>query len=237
MDESYRLKMIEDLHELIDIPDVDTYIFLTIEQAKIKFAEEIRGYRQLKNSFHQVKRGSMVLIEDKKPARISQSKNSRSYYFELKRITPKNSKLKHQWVISMIKPKPAEADDRIIPVEFINMIDFHMVDPDKIETYKGFKSRALKKQFDIRFTRYSKSHVMGSIRENKKESALESGDDAYNDERGAFKLNLGQKSMKEDYMELFCYMEENPEIKEDIFNRFNMVQKPFVDNNKESSSG
>jgi hypothetical protein len=229
MDESYRHKMIEDLNELIDIPDVDTYIFLTIEQAKIKFAEEIQNYRQLKSSFHQVKRSNMMLIEDKKPTQKSQS-----YYFELKRIKSKNSKLKHQWVVSTIKPKPKQQSEEIIPVEFINMIDFHRVDPDKIETYKRFKSRVLKKSFDIRFTRYSDNHVMGSIREKSKDPPQKNGSETYDAEGQAFKLKLGQKNIKEDYMELFRYMEEYPEIKEDIFNRFNMVQKPYVDNSKQA---
>jgi hypothetical protein len=231
MDESYRHKMIEDLNELINIPDVDTYIFLTIEQAKIKFSDEILNYRQLKNSFHQVKRGNMTLIEDKQ-----RNIHAESFYFEVKRIKPKNGKLKHQWVITKIKPKPKQEYVDIIPIEFINSIDFYMVDPDKIETFKRFKSRSLKKFFDIRFTRYSETHVMGSIRESKVES-LNTKDEDFEDEREAFKLNLGQTSIKEDYMELFRYMEEFPEIKEDIFNRFNMVQKPYVDNNKQFTSG
>jgi hypothetical protein len=230
MDESYRQKMIEDLNELIKIPDVDTYIFLTIEQAKIKFSDEILNYRQIKNTFHQVKRGSMMLIEDK-----NLSHNAQSYYFEVKRIKPKNSKLKHQWVITDIKPKPNDEYLNIVPVEFINSIDFYMVDPDKIETFKRFKSRSLKTHFDIRFTRYSDTHVMGSLRENIKESTNPLDED-FDDEREAFKLNLGQSGIKEDYMELFRYMEEYHEIKEDIFNRFNMVQKPYVDNNKQSKS-
>ncbi|MCP5049594.1 MAG: hypothetical protein GY940_20660 [bacterium] len=227
MDESYRQKMIEDLNELLDIPDVDTYIFLTIEQAKIKFAEEIDNYRQLKNAFHQTKRGTMMIIEDKKPVHQTQS-----FYFELKRTKPKGSRLKYQWFVSNIKPKTEK--ERIVPPEFINMIDLHPVDPDKIETYKRFKSRALKKYFDIRFTRYSDSHVMGSIREDQKEIPGENEQDDYGDEPEAFKLNLTRKNFKEDYMELFRYMEEHPEIKEDIFNRFHMVQKPYIDNSKQS---
>lgn len=231
MDESYRLKMIEDINELINIPDVDTYIFLTIEQAKIKFAEEIKNYHLLKNTFHHSKRGSMVLIEDK-----DKLKKSQSYYFEMKRIKNKSGKLKYRWTISTIKPKPVPDPEQIIPVEFINSIDFHGVDPDKIETYKRFKSRSLRKIFDIRFTRYSETHVMGSISENISEVSKDEPQD-FSDEGEAFKLNLGQTHVKEDYMELFRYMEESPEIKEDIFNRFNMVQKPYVDNTSQSSSG
>lgn len=244
MDESYRRKMIADLNELIKIPDVDTYIFLTIEQAKIKFAEEIRNYHQIKNSFHQSKqgskqsgqsgqsgRGNMVLIEDKNPDNLSQS-----YYFEIKRIKNKDGKLKYHWKITTVKPKPKIDTDQIIPLEFINMIDFHAVDPDRIETYKRFKSRSLKKSFDIRFTRYSDTHIMGSIRENSEEAGNNETNNGFVDAREAFKLKLSQQNIKEDYMELFRYMEEYPEIKEDIFNRFNMVQKPYVDNDKQKQS-
>ncbi len=229
MNESYRLKMIEDLHELIEIPEVDTYIFLTIEQAKIKFAEEIRNYYHVKNTFQRTKRGNLMLIEDKNP-----SQQTQSYYFEFKRIKPKDSMLKFQWLIATIKPTPKEDPWQIIPVEFMNMMDFHAVDPDKIETFKNFKSRSLKKYFDIRFTRYSDTHVMGSIRENCKEVA--DNTDENEQEQEAFKLNLSKKNTKRDYMELFRYMEEYPEIREDIFNRFDMVQKPYVDNTKKSKS-
>ena len=238
MDESYRIKMIEDLNELINIPEVDTYIFLTIEQAKIKFAEEIENYRQLKNSFHQAKRGNMTVVEDKNPPVPVDfpDLDVQSYYFELKRIKPKSGKLKYQWLISKVKPKPKESPSEVIPNEFINCVDFHQVDPDKIETYKHFKSRSLKKYFDIRFTRYSDTHVMGSIRENKKDMMGKEGTELFDDNCEAFKMNLGQTGIKEDYMELFRYMEEHPEIKEDIFSRFNMVQKPYVDNSKKLNS-
>jgi hypothetical protein len=236
MDESYRSKMIEDLNELIKIPDVDTYIFLTIEQAKIKFAQEIGNYRQIKNTFHHSKvnktpkRGNMMLIEGKNP-----DAQSHSYYFELKRSINKDGKLKYQWNITTIKPKPKPEAGKIIPKEFINMIELHEVDPDKIETYKRFKSRSLKKSFDIRFTRYSETHIMGSIRENP-EDILKNGDkNGYDNARQVFKLKLSRKNIKEDYMELFRYMEEYPEIKEDIFNRFNMVQKPYVDNDSKQA--
>jgi len=240
MDESYRIKMIEDLNELISIPEVDTYIFLTIEQAKVKFAEEIQNYRQLKNSFHQAKRGHMSILgeEGKKNPypEDAPGMDVQSYYFELKRIKPKSGKLKYQWVISKVKPKPKEDTSLVVPVEFINCVDFHQVDPDKIETYKHFKSRSLKKHFDIRFTRYSDTHVMGSIRENKKDILDKEGKNDFTDSREAFKMNLGQSGIKEDYMELFRYMEEHSEIKEDIFSRFNMVQKPYVDNSKKFHS-
>lgn len=240
MDETYRRKMIADLNELIKIPDVDTYIFLTIEQAKIKFAEEIKNYHLIKNSFHQSKQSkqtgqsNMVLIKDKNMDHLAQS-----YYFEIKRNKNKDGKLKYQWKVATVKPKPKVDFSQIIPMEFMNMIDLHAVDPDRIETYKRFKSRSLKKSFDIRFTRYSETHIMGSIRENPEDAEQNGENDGFVDARKAFKLKLSQQNIKEDYMELFRYMEEYPEIKEDIFNRFNMVQKPFVDNDnqKQSPSG
>ncbi len=220
---------INEIIELMNIPEFEKLISIKVEELKIILDRQIKLYNRLRKEFKGADQQQLLLFENRKVDRTEHT-----YFFELKRVDDSMSKLGYKWILRKIDPEPGIAVDEIIPMEVIDLLGSRQTNPSKIE-FDEFYSARFNKKYDIRSIKYNDSRVFGTIRvmiEGKRgeESHLEN-------KRGTITLDVSQEKIENEkkYTELFRYMEKYPEIRDHIFSYFYMIQKPLVDNAEEMS--
>ena len=212
-------RIIDELTELLNIPQFERIIYHKIEELKMYFRDEISLYNNLKKDFQKAAYGNMQIYENAEQIR------SQTYRFEL----DKNED--NVWIPTEIEPSPpsrSEIDD-IIPTEIIEYITHFKSNPTKIETINNFTLPALKgKIYDLRFAKYSDHHALGTITEirTKKEIPYP---DAETDNIVDINDFYKEDTVELNYKELMYYMEKFPAFKEHVFSEFFMRWKPLID--------
>lgn len=230
MKDSDRLKRIKELNELLNVPELDIIFFLFMDDVKRKHAAHIEAYRSVKSRFREVGKGRMRLIENKSP----RQHRKLEYYFELNRVQGRDNREQFEWAVTRIEPRTFSSVDKIIPPEFLELIEFQQSDPEKMELLEKFKSKKLRKHFDISFTKISNNHAVGNIRR----SIMDDQNPTELIDVSAIDVDFQSDIEKEEreYIELLNYMEKYPEIRDEIFNYFYMIQKPMADSKPDLKS-
>lgn len=210
---------IDELIELINIPQFERIIFHKIEELKFLLKDEIALYKSLRETFQVRTHGNMKVCEDDGKER------TQTYRFEL------NLDEDGEWVPTGISPSPPPSCHvfDIVPKEVIHYISKFKPDPGKIEKIKEFSSAKLEgKIFELTFTRYSHRHALGTICELKEKIPIQPCDDPDN----IIDINDSYKKEPEggNYKELVFYMEKFPKFKAHIFSEFFLKWKPLIDN-------
>jgi len=210
---------IDELLELMNIPQFEQILFHKIGELKVLLKNEIALYKSLKDTFQEVNRANLEVCEDDGKER------AQTYRFAL------NLDENGEWTISGLSPSPphhCRVSD-IVPGEVIQYICTFQPNPGKIEKIKEFSpAKPGGRIFELTFTRYSHFHVLGTVCELKEKIHLQSCDDPDN----IIDINDSYKSEPEggNYKELVFYMEEFPKFKAHIFSEFFMKWKPLIDN-------
>jgi hypothetical protein len=212
--------ILDQLNELLNIPQLERIIFHKVEELKLYFKDEIKRYRDLKEYFKKAAYGDMEILEVHK----EMGKKIQTYHFELHQ--PKDG----PWIATSIEPSPPSGYEifDIIPEEIVEYIGSFITPPGKIEKLEKFSLPTLKeKAFDLNFTKYSDWHVLGTIRSCKILTDGSTKDEKPDHMTEIYNYNK-KDTDKGDYKELFYYMQKYPALKRYFFTELHMKVKPLI---------
>ena len=212
-------EILDELDELLNIPQFERIIFHKIEELKTYLRDEISLYRDLKEGFQSAAYGKMHIYEESGP------KKSMTYRFQL------DKDAKGQWKITDIDPSlpPRIETDDVIPPLLIKYMDSFSANATKIETVPEFSHPDLEgRAFFLRFAKYSDRHLMGTVTEIKSKREAPSPD-SESDKLMDINDYYKRDDMGFNYKALMYYMEKFPALKEHIFSEFFMRWKPLID--------
>jgi hypothetical protein len=212
--------ILDQLNELLNIPQLERIIFHKMEELKLYFKDEIKRYRDLKEYFKKIAYGNMEILEENK----EMEKKNQTYHFEL------HCPIDGPWQATSIEPSPPSGYEiyDIIPEKIVEYLGSFITTSGEIEKLEKFSLPTLKeKAFDLIFTKYSEWHVLGTIRSCK----IQTGDST-NDEKKDHMTEIYNynklDSDKGDYKELFYYMQKYPALRRYFFTELNMKVKPLI---------
>lgn len=212
--------ILDQLNELLNIPQLERIVFHKIEELKLYFKDEIKRYRELKEYFRKAAYGDMEVLEANK----EREEKNQTYHFEL------HCTMDGSWLATSIDPPPPPGYETydIIPEKIVEYLGSFITTPGKIENLGKFSLPTLKgKVFDLTFTRYSEWHILGIIRSYKILT-----DDSTRDEKPDHMTEIYNYNKKDadkgDYKELFYYMQKYPALKRYFFTELHMKVKPLI---------
>jgi hypothetical protein len=212
---------INELMELLNIPDFERIIYHKVEELKYAFQEEISLYKNLKDHFKKTDNGNLLLYENLSPQR------KLTYRFELHKTD------NDEWTPVKIDPNPPHTPIYdIIPQSIIDHISNFKTDPLRIYKYQSEITESENNHsFQVEFTKLSDEHIVGTIRESDPNEENAPKDNKKKETNVIYINDSFRKERDEDnYKELFYYMQKYPEIKDYIFAEFFIKLKPEFDN-------
>jgi len=219
-------KLLQELGELLNIPQIERIIAHKLEEVKNFYKDEIDLYLDIRNNFRKKAYGNMYVCEGME---AEAQQTFQTYRFELDKDTD------NTWKITDIEPSlPAgHYIHEIIPPLLINYMTSFEIHPTRIETAAHFTHPKLRgRTFNLRFTRYSDYHLLGAVTEIQTQvndapsaSTMESELDNLVDINDYYKNDKAEMN----YKELMYYMEKYPAFREHIFSEFFMKWKPLID--------
>ncbi|MDQ1350269.1 MAG: hypothetical protein QG657_570 [Acidobacteriota bacterium] len=219
-------QLLEELGELLNIPQIERIIAHKLEEVKDVYKDEIDLYLSLRNDFRKTAYGNMY-VWGKTEKEISHT--FPTYRFEL------DKEKDNTWKITDIEPSlpPGYHLRDIFPPLIIEYMTSFEIHPTRIETAAHFTHPKLKgRTFNLRFTRYSEYHLLGTITEIQTQeeetpsaAPLERELDNLVDINDYYKNDNAEMN----YKELMYYMEKYPAFREHVFSEFFMKWKPLID--------
>jgi hypothetical protein len=211
---------LDELNELLNIPQLERILFHKIEELKLYFKEELERYRQLKEDFRRSAYGDLHILNEQR----GKSKKDQTYHFELNRARD------GRWIASSIEPPPPLGCDiyDIIPEEIVAYVGSSNTDPDQVETKTELSIPSIKgKAFDLKFIKFSDHHILGTVRGYLLPAESNTGEKKA--PPGAEIYNYDKKETDEgNYKELFYYMQKYPALKRYFFTELHMKMKPLI---------
>lgn len=227
-------KLLQELTELLNIPQVERIIAHKLEEVKNLYKDEIDLYMGIRNNFRKTAYGNMYVCEGMEQEAQEAQENPQTfptYRFELDKDT------ENTWKLTEIEPPlpPGYHINDIFPPLLIEYMTSFEIHPTRIETAAHFTHPKLKgRTFNLRFTRYSDYHLLGAITEIQARvgdagsaSTMERELDNLVDINDYYKNDNAELN----YKELIYYMEKYPAFREHTFSEFFMKWKPLIDGN------
>lgn len=219
-------KLLEELGDLLNVPQIERIIAHKLEEVKDVYEEEIDIYLNLRNDFRKTAYGNMYVFDGMEKETLQ---TFPTYRFELDKDKD------NTWKITDIEPPlpPGYHLHDIFPPLIIQYMISFEIHPTRIETVAHFTHPKLKgRTFNLRFTRYSNHHILGAITEI--QTQVDDTSSAATMERELDNLVDIDDYYKNDnaemnYKELMYYMEKYPAFREHIFSEFFMKWKPLID--------
>ena len=211
---------LDELNELLNIPQLERILFHKVEELKLYFKDEIQRYRGLKEEFKRSAYGDLHVLGGQR----GKSKKVQAYHFELNRTKD------GQWIATSIEPSPPSGCEiyDIIPEEIVQYIGSSNTGPDKIEVKKDFSLASLKgKAFDLRFLKFSDRHVLGTLKAYEIPPANGAEGEKTNHMTEIYNYDK-KETAKGNYKELFYYMQKYPELRRYFFTELHMKMKPLI---------
>lgn len=226
-----REQKINELLELMNIPEIESAIFHRLNLIKYEAEEEINLYMNLKKGFRLTAYSDMYIYQGKK------RKEYPTYHFEVRRRS------RNHWVLTAIEPAPLEDDDidEIIPSDIIDRLGVSEISPEKIQTFKSeVQTASGDKSYEVHFAKYSDSHALGTIRQikswkrqgrKKRQASAENTASSSQKRLKVIKSGWNYKSRDdiENFKTLFYYMQKYPEVRKRLFGEFFTRIKPRLD--------
>jgi hypothetical protein len=212
--------ILDELNELLNIPQLERIVFHKIEELKLYFRDEIKRYRDLKAFFKKTAYGHMEILDENN----GMEKKKQMYHFEL------HCTMGGPWQATSIEPPPPAGFDiyDIIPEKMVEYIGSFQTAPGKIEKLAKFSLPTLKEiAFDLIFTKYSEWHILGTISRCSIPTDDQSKDEKPDHMTGIYYYHK-KDTDKADYKELFYYMQKYPALRRYFFTEFHMKVKPLI---------
>lgn len=214
MKPSVNVDIIE-MMELLSVPEIERNLYFAVENYKSgEYAQKLKILRAKKKMLKQALFGSALM----ETAESSNGMPNRLYWFELCRFR------REQLEINVLEPTPPPyyETSEIIPQDLVQMIESNPVDPDRVESITGVRSRLYGKNYDLQFTLFSRYLACGTVRENQqaREQRFKSRTFTWNEQ-----LDVA-------YKVLYYYMEKFPALRNYLFKEFFSILKPAFDENE-----
>lgn len=212
--------ILEQLNELLNIPQFERIVFHKMEELKLYFKDEIKRYRDLKEYFKKAAYGQMEILG----ANMEMEEKIQVYHFEL------YSPMHGSWLATSLEPSPPPGYEiyDIIPEKIVAYIGNYVTSLGKIEKLEKFSLPTLKeKVFDLSFAKYSEWHALGTIRSHKISTGDSTADEKPDHMTEIYNYNK-KDTEKKDYKELFYYMQKYPPLRRYFFTEFHMKVKPLI---------
>lgn len=207
-----RSKKFQEFTELLEIPALEEFFLNQLDEVKIKFRDQIEAYRNQKNNQISGREGTPTF-------RDGESLN-KSYFFELNRSDDIESESGYKWKLEQFKLKAKQEIIDMIFSEFIGKLDTFEIAPSLIQK-KTVKAFELKKAFEINFMK-SSDRVVGFVKEIEDPAEALKKDNSPMVRVATNYQNIDKKEM---YKKIIALMDKDPEVREDIFFYFHMLQK------------
>ena len=201
-----RKQLIKEIEALPEIHGIDQFLSEAIDEAKKKFDTEIEKYSLKRN-----------------PSFKDGLDENKSYFFELNRCKNSNDKGVDQWELGKFKLKNQPDIVRMIVFEFLKKVNDYETSPGLIQKdilpalYGG-------KSFEISFIK-EKERIAGFVKVAEETAQEEPWEEDEESSMIRVPTNYQNLNREEIYEKIFQLMEESPEIREDIFFYFYMLQK------------
>jgi hypothetical protein len=216
----YKKQILEELPELLNIPQLEGIIFHKVEELKLYFQEEIQQYRNLKENFRRTAYGNMEVLN----VNNETGKKDQTYHFELHQF------LDDPWTATSIEPSPPPGFEiyDIIPESLIEFIGSFVTPLKKTNTLKEFILDSMEgRTFDLNFVKFSERHVLGTIKNSKTPASNITADDVPDPMTHIYNYDK-KDTEKGDYKELIYYMQKYPALKQYFLTEFHMKVKPLI---------
>ena len=203
---------IEEIGELISIPEVKEFFLSALIEAKEKFKDQIQRYRETKKKLEEEKKQEVI------PHGLNDLPTDKSYFFDIIRTDAPGSD-GQRWVVDKFKFKDKPGIVKFIFSDFIKKIDQLEIDPQQITTYDVHSAAG--GSFRINFTKSSDTYVGGFIKKIPPREAKQGMGNSK-----VIKLSRGYEGMDDEemYKKIIQLMRENPKVREDIFFYYHMAQ-------------
>lgn len=197
----------------MNIPAVEVFFTQALNDAKGKFKSEIAHYRESNRA-----RGKNGYYG--RPTFQVGLGNNKSYFFELNRIEDPETAPGYKWELG--KFKGTKGAEEAIFSEFMKRIDCFQTAPSLIQN-ETVTSSEMEKAFEINFMK-SDNRVVGFVKEIAAEVAEAA---SRKDKSDMIKVATNYETVDREHMyeKIRQLMEANPEVREDIFFYFYMVEK------------
>jgi hypothetical protein len=215
-------EILVELEYLLNIPQIERLLAHKIAELRNIYKDEIDFYLAIRRQYIENTYKKMYVYEEND----EEKKHILSTYrFEIDKC--KNNK----WTVTEIDPTPqaGKTTDEIFPNFLIHYMASFAINPGRIEVVNNFSHPKLKgKLYNLRFTKYSEYHILGTIAEVKDEIVKK---DIPGAESNLVDITDHYKNdnIELNYKELMDYLEKYPAFREHIFSEFFMKWKPLID--------
>ncbi len=213
-------EILDELNELLNIPQFERIVFHKIKELKNYFQEEIERYRYLKESFKRTAYGSMQVLDSQNQV----EGKIQVYHFEL------NRSKEGEWEATTLVPDPPPGYEiyDIIPEEMVEYIGSFKTARQQIENQTQLSLPALQGiAFDLSFIKYSDWYILGTIKNYKLPSA-DGADREIPDHMTEIYNYDKQETDKGNYQELIYYMKKYPALRRYFLTELHMKMKPLI---------
>ena len=201
-----RKQLIKEIEALPEIHGIDQFLSEAIDEAKKKFDTEIEKYSLKRN-----------------PSFKDGLDENKSYFFELNRCKNSNDKGVDQWELGKFKLKNQPDIVRMIVFEFLKKVNDYETSPGLIQK-DTLPSPYGGKSFEISFIK-EKERIAGFVKVAEETAQEEPWEEDEESSMIRVPTNYQNLNREEIYEKIFQLMEESPQIREDIFFYFYMLQK------------
>ena len=203
---------IEEIGELIAIPEVKEFFLNALIEAKEKFKDQIQRLRKTKKKLNEEKEQEVA------PPGLNELSTDKSYFFDIIRTDDPGSD-GHRWVVEKFKFKDKPDVVSFIFSDFIKKIDQLEIEPQQIKTYDMHS--AVGDSFKINFTKSSDTHVGGFVKKIAPHEVKQRMENSK-----VIKLSREYEGMDDEemYQKIIQLMRENAEVQEDIFFYYHLAQ-------------
>ena len=203
---------IEDIKELIAIPEVKEFFLNALIEAKEKFKDQIQRYRETKKKLKKKKEQEVA------PPGLNELSTDKSYFFDIIRTNAPGSD-RHRWVVQKFKFKDKPDIASFIFSDFIKKIDQLEIEPQQIKTYDMHSAAG--GSFRINYTKSSDTHVGGFVKKSPPHEVKQVMGNSK-----IIKLSRDNEGMDDEemYQKIIQLMREDPQVREDLILYYHMAQ-------------
>lgn len=205
-------EILDELEELLNIPQMERIIHHKVEELKLYLKDEIDHYRELKEGLRRSVYGEMTVLETD----METSGQEPVFLFQL------NKEGDEHWGPPRLEPPPPRGYDAgdILPDPVVEHIVSDKFPLREFQTIPGLSLPEIAdNRFDLDFIKYSEHHILGTVcrREVPSDAAVE--EISHYDPREAEENN---------YNELLYYMQKFPPLRIYFLTEFHMKVKPLI---------
>ena len=214
---------LDQLNELLNIPQIERIIHHKIEELKLNLSDEIEHYRRVKQKFLKSAYGEMTLCDRE----ADENLNVPVYHFEL------NANDSNEWKVTALEPAPPPGFSfyDIMPEEVVSYVSHFEIAPGKVETIQGLCLPELEGlSFNLMFTKYSKQFILGTIQTIREASDQQNNRNETKKTEEFYDYGYLSFDNEMNLKEMVYFLQKYPDLKAYFLTQFQMKMKPLIQN-------